>query len=343
MLLAVACSLATMPAGPAIAAGRMFHVAPNGSDSAPGTADKPFATVTHGLEALRAGDTLLLHDGRYVENITNARLAHGTRTARITVAAAPGARPVIKGLLWLRQPNFWTVEGLTVRWAASNPSTRHMVKITGGRRWTVRNSTFSGAQSYAGLLVVGHPDFPGEPANWRVTRNCIHSTAPSNDTNQDHLIYVNTGTSAGHGRIVRNLLFDAPNGSGVKLGGPSATEGGAAGVDVRYNTVHRTAQPIFVAWQSRNNEIERNLLVGAGPNYAGIRSYQLAGGRNVARSNVVGATKGVFLHDHGYGRVADGGGNVDGIHPGFDRVGTCGGYRSTDPVARTAGHRGGRG
>jgi hypothetical protein len=42
-----------------------FFVAPDGSDSNPGTLDKPFATIQHAQEAVSPGDTVFIRGGSY--------------------------------------------------------------------------------------------------------------------------------------------------------------------------------------------------------------------------------------------------------------------------------------
>ena len=70
-----------------------------------------------------------------------------------------------------------------------------MIKFVDGVGWTFRNAEVWGAHSFAAMLISGGT--AGEPANWTVSRNCVHDTYKTNDTNQDQLIYANTGLSAG--------------------------------------------------------------------------------------------------------------------------------------------------
>ncbi len=72
-----------------------YHVSPNGSDAADGSARRPWRTIEHGAAGLRPGDTLVIGAGIYRELI---RLEHGgTPTAPITLEAEPGARVVVTG------------------------------------------------------------------------------------------------------------------------------------------------------------------------------------------------------------------------------------------------------
>lgn len=70
-----------------------WHVSPSGKDSAEGTAKAPFQSIARGLKAAKPGDSILLHSGVYRETITPSQ--SGRPGAAITLANAPGAKPVI--------------------------------------------------------------------------------------------------------------------------------------------------------------------------------------------------------------------------------------------------------
>lgn len=79
-----------------VVSGGDFFVAPDGSDRNPGSQESPFATVQHGIERLRAGDTLYLRGGRYREQVV-AKDIHGEENALICVRNYPGEKAVIDG------------------------------------------------------------------------------------------------------------------------------------------------------------------------------------------------------------------------------------------------------
>lgn len=290
---------------------RELSVSPSGSDDAAGTADSPWATLNHALDQLRAGDTLTVREGTYREQIS-VRANPGESDAPIVVQAAPGEHPVIYGLLWIRDPDHWVIDGINVTWdGEENEDDQHMVRLLNGTGWTLKNSELWGAQSYAALLVGAVDE--DAPSEWTVTGNCIHDTYTSNDTNQDHLVYVNAGSEPTDGVVENNLLFGADNGSGIKLGGSSDDTGGAHGVTVRHNTIIDTAQPILIAWGSSDNTITGNLFAGTDPGYGHIRGYQLSGEGNVVTGNAGDDHEPFILNDEGYTGVQDGSGNVVGV------------------------------
>jgi hypothetical protein len=311
-------------------AATVWYVSPSGSDANPGTVAAPLRTIKKAVTVLHGGDVLYVRGGTYVENATGMSIAAGTAGAPITVAAYPGERPVVQGLLWLTNPSYWILDGLNVTWNPANGPSQHMMKMTGGTGWVVEHAEIWGARSFAGLLVAG------TPMNWRVAENCIHDTYPSNGTNQDHLVYANSGLTGTGGVIERNLMFNATNGEAVKLAGPSSTSGGASNVTVRYNTIDNTSQDMLVAWQAHDNAIRDNLLGRTAPNNGAIRGYQVTGTGNVAAHNFAFNTKAMLTNDKGYSGVADAGNNVLGTDPLFDGR-SCSAYHPVNAVAATFG------
>ncbi|HJN16538.1 MAG TPA: HEAT repeat domain-containing protein, partial [Armatimonadota bacterium] len=101
---------------------RVFHVAqnhPNARDGNPGTEDEPWLTIQKAAGTLNAGDTVLIHDGLYREEVRP--FCGGAGPDRmITYAAAPGESPVIAGSdVWDAE---WTGEEHHIWWA---PYERH--------------------------------------------------------------------------------------------------------------------------------------------------------------------------------------------------------------------------
>jgi Protein of unknown function (DUF1565) len=297
-----------------------LFVAPNGKDSNPGTERRPFRTLAHALKQLRAGERLLVRGGTYAERI-KVDVAAGRPGARVLVTNFPGERPLVKGQLWIGEPSYWTIRGINVTWAPGNPD-EPMTRIYGGTGWTLTGAEIWGAHSTSGLHVDDGPR--NDLGSWTVTGNCIHDTYPTNGQHQDHNIYVDDMSASPHPRgvIARNLLFNAVNGRGIKLG-PGSAVGGAVNVTVEYNTIYNSAQNVGVSRDSTGVLIYRNLLVKASE--ANVYGFELNGRDNVVRDNV-GAQAPSFLANVG-GRdpLLDGGGNVHPAAPYFDSIG-CRGF-----------------
>ena len=77
--------------------GNVYYVAPNGSDSNPGTISQPFRTIRRGIASLSGGDTLNIRAGTYNEgNIDASTIPNGPSTSsRTTLAAYDGAGTAI--------------------------------------------------------------------------------------------------------------------------------------------------------------------------------------------------------------------------------------------------------
>ena len=85
---------------PGAAGGRVLVVSPTGSDANPGTASQPWRTFTKALRSLQPGDALYARGGgTYTERVEPA-LTPASAVKPILVAAYPGERPVIRGVLW---------------------------------------------------------------------------------------------------------------------------------------------------------------------------------------------------------------------------------------------------
>ena len=94
--------------------GRVFYVdgqSASASDSGPGTAERPWATISRAAQrgALQPGDAVLIREGVYRESVRPASGGTGPE-ARVTYAAYPGETVVISGADvattgWVRQPD----------------------------------------------------------------------------------------------------------------------------------------------------------------------------------------------------------------------------------------------
>lgn len=301
-----------------------YYVSPSGDDSNPGTLKRPLGTFEHALETLRAGDTLYARGGSYREAI-KVRASPGRRRARVVVKNYRGEQPVVRGELWIGEPSYWTIDGINVTWAAGNPN-EPMMRLYGGTHWRLQNSKIWGAHSTSGLHVDDGPrDNLGK---WTVTRNCIHDTYPTNGTNQDHNVYVDDMRRSDNprGLIARNVVFNAVNGRGIKLG-PGRGSRGPVNVRIRYNTVYNSSQNISVSRNSSDIKISRNVLVKA--TEANLRGFRLKGLGNVARNNLAAEAPRFLLNDPGFVGVANGGGNIIRRAFRFDSIG-CAAFHTSE-------------
>jgi len=103
----------------------VFHVSPSGSDRADGSSERPLRTIGRAAALAQPSDTVLVHTGEYREWVRPPR--GGLSDARrITYAAAPGERVVVKGservLGWTPyEGTVWTVAVANTVFGDFNP------------------------------------------------------------------------------------------------------------------------------------------------------------------------------------------------------------------------------
>lgn len=95
------------------------HVAPHGSDTNPGTADRPFASLERARDAIREARrrsprqamTIWLHGGRYPRqrSLELDATDSGSPQAPLVIAARPGQQPVLSGMATLPKAIFQPV------------------------------------------------------------------------------------------------------------------------------------------------------------------------------------------------------------------------------------------
>ena len=304
----------------------VLHVDPDAAEAGDGSIDRPFNLLGIALQSLEAGQTLIVHGGTYTEQVNVRDPGVGTADEPIVVRAADGERPLVVGLLWMSGLEHWTIEGINVTWDDErNSSNQQLVKLDGGRNWRFSDAEIWGARSFAGVLVSGLPE------DFELSGLYVHDTAPANDRNQDHLIYLNSGTHGG--LIERNLLVGSKNGRAIKIGPESRYGDWVGNLVIRYNTMvdNRGPSNVQFAWRTTGVTLENNLMVGALDNRGNVTTFELSGGSNVVRNNAGWDSIGVLEAHH---NLEDGGGNVH-ADPMFTDDGT---YRPTNPELENFGY-----
>ena len=304
-----------------------FVVDPDGSNHGSGTADHPFRTLGHALEELQPGDTLTVNDGTYDEQLKHLVIAPGTEAAPITVRAATGAKPVLKGLLWLHDPDYWHISGLGVTWDDESSKHDHMVKFQGGKGWSMTDAEVWDAHSPAAILVTD------EASRWRLARLFVHSTHDVNGNNQDQLIYISD--TSGGGVVEHCLLTDSPNGRAIKIGPPDARSTRIGDVVVRYNTMYDNQGPsnIQLSRNSSDNRIYRNIFARPGDDQPNVTGYELKGDGNTVHDNIWSNDTGDIVSDTD--GLEDKGGNLE-LDPRFTSVDKDD-FRPQNPKAQAYG------
>ncbi len=146
--------------------GEAFYVSPNGSDQNPGTEARPFATLPHARDAIRAlkrvdplarSVTVCLNEGTHVLRET---LVLTSEDSAVTYAAAPGAHPVISGGVrvtgWRKHSGaLWVAD---VPWVTNRAEAFTQLYVNGERRVRARTPN-AGAYLYTKRLALmeGNP------------------------------------------------------------------------------------------------------------------------------------------------------------------------------------------
>jgi parallel beta-helix repeat protein len=92
-----------------------YHVdVARGNDSFPGSDSQPFKTITRASQIMRSGDTALIHEGVYHEQIMGGR--SGVQGAPITYEGVDESKVILQGSVrvkdWLKASQVWVKTGL---------------------------------------------------------------------------------------------------------------------------------------------------------------------------------------------------------------------------------------
>lgn len=227
--------------------GGAVYVDPAGDDDAPGTAERPLRTVSAGLERARPGERVLLRTGVYPDWAEGA--PRGTARAPITVAPAPGARPVITHGFKLNGAAYVRVAGLTFD-GATNPAgfgtsiwRSHHVEFA---RNTIRGYGRPGGSNVQGILINdGASDI-------RLIGNDISDLGAVD--RHDHGIYCASGRRV---VIANNVIRDMRQGYGVHLFGD------CDGVTIVHNTIFNSmASGVTIGGNDERGTADRVLVAG---------------------------------------------------------------------------------
>ncbi|HOW73949.1 MAG TPA: right-handed parallel beta-helix repeat-containing protein [Phycisphaerae bacterium] len=149
----------------------IFHVAPDGRDSYPGTSDKPFKTITKARDAVRAVNasmtsdiTVILHGGTYPidQTLLFEPKDSGTGGHQVVYKAQPSETPVISGG---KKIEGWEQDSEGKRWKARTdvPNFRQL-HVNGKRAIRAQGPPPNGITLHG---QDGYMTATAEMANWR--------------------------------------------------------------------------------------------------------------------------------------------------------------------------------
>jgi hypothetical protein len=170
--------------------GAQHHVDPSGSDSGPGTADRPWKTAQKAVDSLAPGETAFVHAGVYPDAVTWTKA--GTASAPITLAGDPRAPAIFTGTFELRGA-FTRVTGLVFD-GALRTGTVYPLLAARSSDLEISGNELRGAKRVA---IEGFAEGAVSPDRLRIVANWFHDGAQG--------IALHGGTGA---LIASNLLQD---------------------------------------------------------------------------------------------------------------------------------------
>jgi parallel beta-helix repeat protein len=254
---------------PLPAAGAQYFVAPNGNNSAAGTAEAPWLTLQHAASRVVAGDRVVVRPGDYVGFYLSRS---GTATAPIEFFAEPG--------VLINQRNVTTPDGINLERAS------HIVidgfAVSGMPRAGVRSV---GVASDPAEFVTVRNVQASNNGTWGIfTGHVDDLVIESNHTwgsISEHGIYV---SNSGDRPVIRdNVIFDN-RGSGIHMNGDESQGGDGiiSGAMISGNVIYNNAKFNGTSLGGgsginmdgvQNSRIENNLLYN---NHAsGISLYSI--------------------------------------------------------------------
>jgi Right handed beta helix region/Protein of unknown function (DUF1565) len=275
--------LSTRPLGPVPANAR--YLDPSGSDSGPGSAERPWRTLGRALAAARPGSTVVLRAGTYgapgdIHVIGRA----GEAGAPIVWRADPGgAAPRIVGHVRIVGSHqrfhgllFDGPTGPAKPPSDDNPDGEQVQIAVGAEGRPVEGVEISGSEIrdsgwHAGIYLE-------EAHGARLVGNHIHDNGDFGDpsqANQSHGIYWHSGSG-----LIANNLIEHNVARGIQLYEEPR------GVTVVHNTIVRNGRAgIQVGDDAEDNLIANNVVALNGD--AGIRAAELSGDGNRAEGNLI--------------------------------------------------------
>ena len=290
-----------------------YHLAPQGVDSNPGTAEQPWRTIERAIESVEPGDTVVLEPGTYgARGMTHSFATAGAPGAPITFRGAPsGPIPQILGHVRIsadyQRLNYLLFDGPTGPVnapTAENPRGEQVqITILGS---SVDGIEISGSEIRNSLWHAGI--YASTANDVRIMGNWIHHNGDVTDPgqeNQSHGIYFDRGS----GTIANNLITDNVA-RGVQLYAEPD------GLVITNNTIIGNGKAgIQFAAQTANCVAVNNVVAYNGEH--GIRSASLEGSGNLVRQNLVwdngldlGPAEGLTMRDNlraypGFGSASD--------------------------------------
>jgi Protein of unknown function (DUF1565) len=181
-----------------------LYVSTNGSDSDPGTAAKPFKTISRAASLTKPGTTVHVASGTYRGNVTTN--VSGTATARIRYVSDTkwGAKIVGTGteFMWTNRGNYTDIVGFDI----TGPGREGIVNLAShtliqGNH--VHNLTVSGGCTGGGGAGINNASYTASDGD--IIGNVVHDIGVPGKCNAVHGIY----SANPRARIINNIVYRA--------------------------------------------------------------------------------------------------------------------------------------
>ncbi|MHB1957733.1 MAG: DUF1565 domain-containing protein [Acidobacteriaceae bacterium] len=215
---------------PAAARSASWYVSTSGSDSNPGTKEKPFLTLQHAADLAKPGDTVLVRGGKYCERLA-VTISGSATQGYITFRSQPGETAVLDGscltpeigdspMVALRNVSYVKIEHLEI----GNYRTADPTRVPAGIRVYGHGSHIEIRDNNVHNIEQTYPgrEGPGRGANgFGIAVYGTDATTPISylivDGNEVH--HLQTGSSESlvlngnvtHFRVTRNRVHDNNN------------------------------------------------------------------------------------------------------------------------------------
>ena len=216
-----------LPAPLPLSTGTRRYVALGGSDSNPGTIDRPWRSIQRALELARPGERVLVRGGTYTgtavgpdrgDGAGNSILAspQGSAGAPITLQPYPGEQATIVGFVSFPRAAWFRMTGLVIDGAGAHPGAEgvslgntstgepHHVELSYNE---IRNFRPGGGRKSQGILHHSGSDTA-------LIGNRIHHIG--SQTFYDHGIYMKSGRRV---VVANNVIWDITGGYGLHIWG----------------------------------------------------------------------------------------------------------------------------
>lgn len=331
----VSCLIATGMAAPRTAAAAAYYVSATGSDTYSGTQNRPFRQIRKALALVKAGDTVLVSNGKYL-GFTLAK-AHGTAAAPITIQAT-GAKVYVtrtsdrwdnRDTMLLTSCSYIVLDGLNAFYGY-----RSGIRIDASPNITIRNGVYAQNNKWGiftdfsdNLLIENNECFGSHRQHGiYVSNTCTAPTVRGNlcHDNRDCGIQMNADKSQGGAGLITGALIEDNVVYNNGLGGGAAINlDGVQNSVVVNNLLFNNHASGIMNWQGNGAagpsgmQILHNTVVMPVGSRWGL-TFLRSAGLNVARNNILLNSDPV----HGglaYGSAADVA-NTDSAYNIVDRI-----------------------